>query len=136
MSGTETTVIDEWLIDTLDGLAGITGVYEGLAPNEAVYPFIVFQYMSGSDVFGIGPDARIMVDTEYLVRVVSEADSFADLVSIVDAMDDALDGATGSTTEGVVLSVARREQYREVEQYENQRIRHLGGRYRIIAQGN
>lgn len=134
-TGAESTIIDEWLADVLADIDGVTGVYEGLAPVDAQYPFIVFQYMAGSDVAGVGPSARIMVDADYIVKVTAETESFADMADIVADVDAALDGATGTATGGVVLSVARREQYRETEQYENQRIRHIGGRYRIVAQG-
>ncbi len=135
MSGAETTIIDAWLLDVLDGIGDTTGVYADLAPDDAVYPFIVFQHQASSDVIGVGPAARIMIDADYVVRVVSEATSFAGLADDAAALDEALDGQSGAATGGVVLGVARREQYRDVEQYENQQIRHLGGRYRIVAQG-
>lgn len=135
MSGAETTVIDEWLLDVLAGVTDSTGVYEDLAPVDAQYPFIVFQHQASSDVVGVGPNARIMVDADYIVRVVAAVSSFADIADIAAEMDGLLDGQTGAASGGVVLGVARREQYREVEQYESQQIRHLGGRYRIVAQG-
>lgn len=135
MSGAETTVIDEWLLDVLSDLDDITGVYADLAPAEALYPFVVFQHQASSDVAGVGPNARIMIDADYVIRVIAATTSFTGLVGIATEIDTLLEGQSGATTGGVVLGVARREQYREVEQYENQQIRHLGGRYRIVAQG-
>jgi hypothetical protein len=135
MSGAETLIIDEWLTESLAGITGVTGVYEGLAPVDAPYPFIVFQYQSSYDATGMGPSARIMIDADYIVRVITESASFADMETIAEAIDTAIEGQSGSVTGGVVLGVARKEQYRDVEQYQNQTIRHLGGRYRIVAQG-
>ena len=133
--GSETVVIDEWLETVLADITDVTGVFNELAPTEQLYPFIVYQLQSPSDVVGLGPQARIMVDAEYVVRVVAAVGSFADIAEIANEIDAAIDGQGGPTSTGVVLGTVRLAQYRQVEQFQNDQIHHLGGRYRIQAQG-
>ncbi len=133
--GAETTVVDEWLEGVLAGITDVTGVWEGVAPSLAPYPFIVYQHQTDEDLYALGP-TRVWSDCEYVIRAVAQCDSYADLADIANAIDGRLDGASGIATGGVVIGARRLGQYRLVEKYENEEIRHLGGRYRIIAQGS
>ena len=132
--GDEVVTVADWLEAVLADVPDITGVYDGLAPDDAEYPFIVFDLGTNDDLYGVGPE-RIWNDGTYTVRGVSAADDFDDLRGIAAAIDQRLHGASGTTSDGVVIGARRLEQYRLVEQYENEEIRHLGGQYRVLAQG-
>lgn len=131
--GSETTIADEWLTTVLVDVPQSTGVFEGLAPVDQPYPFVVFQMIDAPDLYGVGPKARIWTDAEYIVKATAEA-SFAALRPFAAAIDLRLDGVQAELAEGLVLGVRRTAQYRSVEQHEGRIIRHLGGRYRVLVQ--
>lgn len=147
-TGIETIVTDQWfktvlgyemnVVDTV--LADhVTGVYDGLAPAGASYPFVVWDVASpATDVVGIGtPSARIMSDALYQVRVTTKSDEWtADQIAAVRRIDAILNGAQATVTDGLVLGCVRTEQYRFIEQHEGRQIRHLGGIYRVLVQSS
>ena len=137
--GAETSVIEEFIADVCASSAAITGevgtrIYSELAPASAVYPFIVYQIQSSTDTYVVGPN-RLLVDAEILVRGISAVSSYAPLKPLAVAIDSAFDGATG-TVDGAEVSVIRRlRPFSMLEEYEHGQIRHLGGLYRVWAQG-
>lgn len=126
------TIVDLEAIDI--GLS--TRVYEDVAPNDARLPYIVWQCQSPPrDVRGVGT-FRVMVDTLYIVKGVSQGTSYAPLAPVAAAIDRAMTNSTGSAVEdGMVLTSVRNDQFSLREVAEGTEFRHLGGEYRIQAQG-
>jgi hypothetical protein len=121
---------------TTPAITGIVGdrSYLDLAPPDAQYPFIVYQLQSATDLYGVGAQ-RIWSDNEVLIRGVARVDTYEPLAPLAQQIDAAFDAMTVSTTGGQVLIARRIRQYASVEEYEDGPIRHLGGLYRIFAQG-
>lgn len=146
--GAETSVIDDWLenvLSTDSTISALCGdrIYADAAPIQIVadgdevfptYPFIVYQCMVPEDVFGMGPRARIMSKATYIVRGIAEG-TYDSLKPVAAAIDEVIEGMTGTTADGLVLGVQRQEPYRMTENHEGRLIRHLGGTYLILAKG-
>ena len=140
-SGIEVVESDIWLdnilktdteIETVFDNASLpVNVYDRLAPVDAPYPHILWHLESAVDSGGI--NKRIMVNTIYVVRVVAEVDSYTPLKPFAKAIDDVLEGAEGTTDDGLVLGVRREAPYHNVEESEGRQIRSLGGRYKIVV---
>lgn len=138
MLGAETVLSDMWMQATLSADAGIVAqvedrVYEGVAPSGVKYPFITYTLQNPEDVNGVGPNARIFVEAQYIVQAISEA-QLVDLAPCAVAIDAALDGAEGSPAGGLVLTCQRNAPYTLEEQHEGRIIRHLGGLYTVLVQ--
>jgi hypothetical protein len=117
-------VVDEWLYARLSGdatlrsllnvPAGQTRVANMVAPKEWPPPFVVFhQALPMRDVRGW--QARIMGDGEYLVRAIGRPANWGTLRSVADRLDVLLEGSTGTTSGGTVLTFHRQEAYRLTE---------------------
>ena len=106
------------------------------APDDARLPYIVWQCQSPPrDVRGVGT-FRVMVDTLYVVKAVSQGTSYAPLAPVAAAIDRALTNPVGDSVEdGLVLTSVRNDQFSMREVAEGTEFRHLGGEYRIQAQG-
>jgi hypothetical protein len=128
----ETISISAWLYETLAGNAVGVGdrVHEGAAPEGTTYPLIVFDLYSGSDTMGVGP-ARILVDSRWMIKAVDRSQSFTNLKTIVDAIDNLLHGATPYANG--VLGAVREQPVQFVEEIDGVQYRYLGGIYRILA---
>jgi hypothetical protein len=122
----------------LDGIsAGLSErIFEEVAPDDALYPFIVWQCQSPPrDVRGVG-SFRVMVDTLYIVKAVAQGTSYAPLVPVARVIDGAMTNTTGTAVgDGHVFTSTRNDQYSLREPAEGTEFRHLGGEYRIQAQG-
>jgi hypothetical protein len=150
----ETVRVDRWLYQTLsqDTVLGdlVHGrIYGYLAPPGATLPYVVYSHQSGRDVRALGP-TRIMTDMVYQIKAIGSGGSFAPLKSIVDRLDDLLQGAAGVVidprsdimTRGLagqlirrhVLMCVREQPIAYVEVEDGMQYRHLGGLWRIIAQ--
>lgn len=142
--GAETVVSDEWIDATLKASAPLQAactwatlgerVFDSLAPDDEKYPVVVYQLQTSPDVVGVGPKARIMTSTTYVVRGIYEGPSFTPLKPVARAIDLALDGLVATLPDGLVLGVQRTEEYRLIEQHESRQIRHLGGIYSVLVQ--
>lgn len=136
----ETARAEKWLYAVMSGDSGVGGVstlvggriYAYAAPSRASFPFVVFSHMGDYDVMGVGT-ARILASTLYQVKAVGKASavSMMSLQAIADRIDALLQGASGSVTDGVILSCVREQQISYVEQAESEVYMHLGGLYRI-----
>jgi hypothetical protein len=111
-------------------------VYSEAAPKGAVFPVIIFQCQDPPrDVRGVGT-FTVMVDTLYLVKAVAQVDDYAELAPIASLLHEALTTSTGgSVGTGTVLTSVREQQFSMPEFEEGEQWRHLGGMYRIQAQG-
>lgn len=138
--GAEVDIVYDWISTTLANSPAVTGyvgnrVYADLAPATAQYPYIVYQLLQTTDVQLVNAQ-RVLVDGEYIVRAVAKANTYSFLRPIAAAIDTALEGVTGSVTNGgYVVASQRTRQYAQVEEHEGGTIRNLGGVYRMLAQG-
>lgn len=135
----ETVLGDTWLDTVLKADATIaaacgTRVYEGLAPESAAYPFIVWQSQDNTDLRTMD-QTRIWNDSTIVVRAVAKTNTYSTLSSLAAAIDSVLHKGSGTVTGGVVIGAMRLSEYRMTEDVSDGQIRHLGGRYRLIVQG-
>ena len=136
-SGAETAAVETWIYGTLaddatlDSL-GVTGVYSYMAPEDATYPFILFQQQASSDVNAVGPN-RIMAQTVYVIRAVTDG-ALSSVVAINTRIDNLLQAQNGSNVNGTVIACMRERPFVQVETVEGRSYRHLGGIYRIYVQ--
>ena len=138
----ETFVADSWLYAVLSGDAQLValatgGIYGHSNPNKTpTFPFVLFGLQgAGMDVRGVGP-ARVMAPMVYLVRGISEGNSFGgNLKSIADRIDALLQAASGSAAGGLVLVCVREQPFVLPETGpDGRQYRHLGGIYRLFVQ--
>lgn len=135
----ETTVIARWLYTKLaadSSLTAIVGtrIYEQPAPQEAVYPLVVFQLQTTDDVSAVG-GIRVMTTAEYLVRVIGQsANVTSSLLTAAERIDAVLHRASGSVTGGAVIGAVRLRPFVLAETDGPVQYRHLGGIYRLWAQ--
>lgn len=138
-AGTETLICERWLFDTLSAdptlVSQVNGrMYGHLAPPEADTPFVVWTAQGPRDIRGVGT-VRIMTMALYVVKAVGTGRSFLDLEGIAWRIDAVLHGATGQNPDGLVLGCVREEPVSYVEVDGGTEYRHLGGLYRLWAQG-
>lgn len=110
-------------------------IFEDFAPDGTPYPFVVFQCQSPPrDIRGVGT-SRVMVDTLYVVKAVSQVDSYLPLAPIARTIDSAMTSSTGSAVgDGFVLTSVRQDQFAMVEVDSGTQFRHFGGEYKLQAQ--
>ncbi len=103
---------ESYLYSTLSGdatlMALITGVYSTVAPQGAVYPFIVFASLAGKDIQEIGP-LRTMSQQLYEIKAISNAPSIVGLDAIMARVDALIQGHGPVTLSGGYILGARRE---------------------------
>lgn len=133
----ESLTAEQWLYSKLTNSAALTAVvstriYAYVAPQGATLPCVVYQQQAARDVQGVGP-ARIWANMVYLVKVIGQTRSFGDLETAANAIDTALQAASGSNTRGNVWACVRDSPFALVESTEAGEYRHLGGIYRIFA---
>jgi hypothetical protein len=143
--GAEQVMCDIWVRERIQTVAadlnavaeGLSGrVYQDFAPKSAQWPVIIYQCQDPPrDVRGVGVSS-VMVDTLYLVKAVAQGENYDDLAPIAKALHGAMTTSTGSAVgDGSVLTSVREDQFSMVEIDEGEQFRHLGGVYRIQAQG-
>jgi len=128
---------DAWLYSRLSGdgvLASLVGsrIFGQIAPRDAEYPLVVFQFQGGHDVGGVNA-TRIMTQEVYLVKAAAKSSSFDTLKPIAARCDELLHGARGATTDGVILACVREQPIKLVEIEDGVQYRILGGIYRIYC---
>lgn len=143
--GAEQAMVDLWVLARLQGQAAAlddidaglsTRIFQDYAPEGTKYPFIIWQCQDPPRaVRGVGVFV-VMVDTLYVVKAVSQVDSYAPLAPIAKVIDSAMTTSTGSAVEdGFVLTSVRDRQFALVERGQGTQFRHFGGEYSIQAQG-
>lgn len=144
-AGAERVVVDAWIPEALSTVSGAldvisdglsTRIYPDVAPDDAKYPFIVFQCQDDpADVRGVGT-VTVMAETLYLVKVVAPA-SYPTLGSILAICHTAMTNSTGASPVigGTVLSSVKDRSMSLTETVKGKLLRHLGGLYRIQVQG-
>lgn len=128
--------VDEWLYSLLHGdpeLAGVP-VAAYVAKQGTAYPRVQFNFQGGSDVVAVGA-IRIMLTGLWQVKAIVQAESYASVIPLVDRIDALLHGKQGQVSDGVILGCKREQPIAYVEESDGLQYRHLGGLYRIEAQG-
>jgi hypothetical protein len=118
------------------GVSGaVTGVFEDIIPPTSLYPAARFVWES-SPPDTIGNSAqRILTSPRYLVVAVDQAQSYAGILPVADAIDDALTDRTHAVQSGGTYILGVYRLYPSKLQYEFQglQFRQLGGLYQIVT---
>lgn len=118
---------------TVAGLVGAR-IYHAVAPADAQYPFVVFQLLSGgTDLRGVGM-TRIWAAPLYLIKAICKGTSSGSIEPVVNAIDIALHGASGTVTNGVIVECFRERPFELPSDENGVMFMALGGEYRIRVQ--
>lgn len=140
----ELDAADKFVFDQLAAQSGLTAlvgtkIFSEIAPREkdgaeVVPPYVVYAFISGVDRLAIGR-TRILVRPLYLVRAVTQADSFVTAAAIADQIDLALHNAPPAVPiAGVqVMGADRTQLIRFTEVEDGVRYNHVGGQYRLFV---
>lgn len=111
------------------------GIYAEVAPEGAVPPFLVLNFLSSPDRNVIGSDARSFTRPLYLVKAMTTGPSFISGEQIAKQIDSSLLGARGNiTAENIgVMGTFREEPIRFVEILEGVRWNTVGSRWRMFV---
>lgn len=127
--------LDAWLYEKLKNITGVGGrVYESVAPVTAKYPLIIFNTLDAAPVYQVGT-LESMQSYLILAKAVGSGGSFMGLESIADAINTALHKGCGSVNGCQILAARLEAPIKYYEITDSVRYNHLGGRYRIHAQG-
>lgn len=129
----EYTRAARWLATTLDGITDVTAVYEAPAPQDAAYPCVTFDQAHASDLTEIGAH-RIWADLTFLVAAVTKGLSTLALEAIADEIDTRLHRASGTTSDGRVVSSVRLEPFHDRPVEDGVTYVRLGGLYQLLVQ--
>lgn len=151
-TGDECIVIEQWLFERLTSDAALIDSLQisgspARAPEDMVFaynvpedknapPYVLYSQENVLDVVGVGA-ARIMVNAVYVVRVVGEGRSFKQFKPSADRIDALLHDVHNQpvTGMGTVVSSVRDHPVHYPEADSGRLFVHLGGAYRVLAQG-
>lgn len=137
-AGLEADAAEEWLFNTLNGDATLTGLLAGgvkpggSAPQGTPYPFATFQHQAGNDYAAVGA-FRIWTNLVYLVKVVGRSADYQTLRTAVARIDALLHRASGTGADGTVWACVREQTIRMPEIVAGDQYRHDGALYRLYA---
>lgn len=128
----------KWIYDKLAAAANVTAavstrIYRNQAPEGAAYPFVIFNYQSGSDVRGVCA-RRLLTLPLFQIKVICKGHPTSAVNTAVDAIDTLFQAATAETSESYVFS-SRREfpvEYVEPRRDTGEIFTHYGGAYRLV----
>jgi hypothetical protein len=109
-----------------------TRIYADRAPGPLVFPFVLFNYLGGTDVQGLGTN-RQQTQPLFQVRIVTDGAPDANARKADKRIDDVLQ-PTKNSASGDYLFSARREQpvdRAEFDRETNHYYHNLGGLYRV-----
>lgn len=137
---TEDSIAAAWILAKLTGsvaLTAIVGTRISDWPAPQGYPvgapYVVYRLLAGIDLDVLGGQ-RVWTNMVWMVRVYAETRSFAGTLGQAwEAIDAALQLATGTPTGGIVYVCKREGVERDVDP-DTPGWRYRGGRYRVIAQ--
>lgn len=141
--GAETARTKRWIRQRLAAAAGVANgpaqgrVFTDAGDDAATYPFIVITFLAPAgrgDVKAIGGAGRVMTDLLFIVK--SCGPDMVQVLAIDEAVDAALDGASGTSAAGDlrVLSCSRERPFDLPEITAGRRIQQIGGVYRLQVQ--
>jgi hypothetical protein len=130
---------DRWLYDRLTNDATlmnlVTAVYSDIAPEDAVYDFVLMSLPNQGGVSRQTANAdRVYDSLRYLIRVVGETESYGALDAAASRIETLLHKASGVTSNGQVLACTYEEPFRMPEVDGSRQFRYLGGYYRLLVQ--
>jgi hypothetical protein len=132
--------IAEWLKTVLSAIPNLNaiapaGAWLDMIPEEATLPGIRFHKQAGHDVGGhTQASRRIVSQYDWVVAGVVKGPDLLDLIPIADAIDYALDGASGTTATIAIYQCWRLQTFSLTESGRSGvQFRHAGGIYRTIA---
>lgn len=142
----ESLAIDKWLFGVLSAgtVASLIGgtaaprLYADQIPQGTVWPgdCVVFQMLAGEDNNAIGGN-RTCSRNQWMVKAVTQADTYASAGTIMARVDALLQDVSGSAVlhggTTLILHCFRLGEIKYPETDEGRRFNHLGGRYRIWA---
>jgi len=126
---------EAWITDVLNGNAALVGdrVYAYMAPPDAVFPYIVFNFVSGVPLAVVNA-IKIWEEMIYQVKAIGKTSSPASLEAIATKIEELLHRKQGTVTNGEVLTSQHEAAVSYPELGDNGvRYHHLGGLYRIRA---
>lgn len=122
---------------TSPAISGVVGVYEDAAPQDATTAadtWIEFELLApGLDTAEVGAQ-RIWTEFAFLVRAMTRGRSTVGLKTIATAIDTRLHRASGTTTDGQVISSTRSQEEQDHWLEQGVEYRSLGGVYNLIVQ--
>ncbi len=135
----ETARARAWIYTTLMNdpvVLGLVGnrVYHAVAPADAQYPFVIFQLRSGgNDLRGVGM-TRIWAEPLYLIKAICKGTSSGSIEPVVNAIDAALHGKSGTVTNGVIVECFRERPFELPTDENGTMYMQLGGEYHFRVQ--
>src|SRR5262245_42260797 len=110
--------------------------YADKVPDDVSLPAVRFLPTFPHDVRGVGDERRILTTVDWIVVVVSKGLGIpVSLVTLVNAVDLALENQSGSTSAILVLACQRQEPFSLLEtDRTGATFRHAGGVYRTTVQ--
>jgi hypothetical protein len=132
----EATRALQWLRATLTASSALTavatgGVWRGIAPNTATPPWVVYTHQSGGKTDGVA-GRRLITLGIYQVVAYGPTSAFAALSTAADAIDDALQRASGPAgSDGYTLSCVMDQPIIVDETVSGVQWTRVGGLYRI-----
>lgn len=134
--GTDDLIRDLLAADSaLTTALGGTKIYADQAPQGTLYPYVILAFLSAPDTMVSG-GFRAYTQPLYLVKAVTETNSWALAGTIVDRIDTVLHRAAGTrAAQGIeIQSVTREQIIRYIETPpQGSPIRHYGGNYRLFV---
>lgn len=122
-----------WLRAHLAGVGG--GAYLDLIPASATLPAVRYSMLSSRDIRSFANQLEILMTYLQMLIVVSgRTSNVGAIVDTADALQEALDAASGETDDLIVFSVVRESPYSLTTIEEGQVYRQLGGIYGIRVQ--
>jgi hypothetical protein len=125
---------DKWLDTTLKADATLQTlvddrIYEEVAPEQSLFPCIVFQFVSGLDVKNASVDP-VMVDEVWIVKAIGQGNDFLAIEPIVTQIGQILHKTFGTG----VIGCVQEEPFRYTEFDNGVIYKHLGYYYRLFTQ--
>lgn len=118
---------------TLVAMSSLTRIFNPVAPQGSLFPYIIFAYQGGSDTMVLN-GIRVFSQVLYQVKVVDKNTSFSVADPIFARIDEVLHKSFGSVLEGYVLGAIREGQISYPEVIQDVTYLHRGGIYRLFAQ--
>lgn len=130
MTITETTRVDQWLSSKLAALAA-GGAWLDIAPQGTATPYIVYTLVASNDVSGVGA-IRLWANSVWQILVVAEQSKMAAIESVCDAIETAIQLATGTQRDTTIMRVSREQVIAMGSVVNGIAWRRIGARWRIF----
>lgn len=111
--------------------AGTASVFYGSADRQSDPPLVTFAEASGVPAYTLG--ARAWEDFVYVVKAITEGESFALAKTLRDRIDEILSDATLTVSGHENLYLRRESSIEMVEDAGGRRFNHAAGQFRIWA---